>query len=781
MSKDAHWQETNACDNQARPSRRDILKVGAASLVPSIALSIGSKAWGDATTATATDGPVASLPQQSILKTHFKFGATSEPRLMADEAMLLGFDRLMQSNDVQIEALYEKLKLSMPINLNALRRGYQATKPDFSFATRSMLIDSVIGFGLLNRRGHATDEMRGQIVGSTMDLVAALTRGGKKTIDLHVGQASNMMPLAIAYDWLYPFLDDAQRKEIVVALCDYSIRPTLEALYGYDGRAFWVAGLNNWTTICIGGAIAAVLALRAEDDPGAFSVRRKPDEATTLPFADHADDLIRRGLRNVDRASMLIDSNGGLWGEGPGYQHDAVMPYFATLVSVESALSSRVELPPEISSFMANARSAAGLHVLSGLHHVSPTGQEFTYSDGTWSLTNQPINFLIAHYARLAGSSHWRGGAWQAARCGGTGNLAMHLLYRGLFDWTENISHPTGMAKFDIETERKSVYFFGHKATIPGKDDPAANPHVAIWRQSWTDRDSAAVLIKGGDNRRDHHSHLDVGTFLYDSQGVRWATEVGRAEGYPGYRCDGLTTWQPNTHTTFQVYPKRACGKNTLVMNSAVNDYTLRRVPEPWDWLWQINPDQAMNEADCWSPLSQVQTDPAADRWTAVVDLLPAYRRHGATSGAHRRFDFDRASGALTVTDNLRFVSDANELWWFMHVAVTTVPVVTTPDRIVFRAVRADGVPVYAELTLLDRPAGCNGFSFGALDERLPPGQPADKWLWGYANVEKQRQQFRKVSLQAAGVGPTATLSMRLRPLKELAGREAVGPEHLSQ
>ena len=78
-------------------------------------------------------------------------------------------------------------------------------------------------------------------------------------------------------------------------------------------------------------------------------------------------------------------------------------------------------------------------------------------------------------------------------------------------------------------------------------------------RGSWTDRNTTYVAAKGG--RADaHHGHLDLGTFVLDALGQRWAVQLG-ADNYdlPGY-FDEDHRWS--------YYRCRTEGQNTLTVNS---------------------------------------------------------------------------------------------------------------------------------------------------------------------------------------------------------------------
>mgnify|MGYP000667710848 CR=1 FL=1 len=88
------------------------------------------------------------------------------------------------------------------------------------------------------------------------------------------------------------------------------------------------------------------------------------------------------------------------------------------------------------------------------------------------------------------------------------------------------------------------------------------NVDVVFLRGKWNDPDAVFVGLKGGDNRA-NHSHLDLGTFVLDAQGQRWAVDIG-ADDYnlPGYFGDKRWTY----------YRLRTEGHNTLVMNGENQD-----------------------------------------------------------------------------------------------------------------------------------------------------------------------------------------------------------------
>ena len=50
--------------------------------------------------------------------------------------------------------------------------------------------------------------------------------------------------------------------------------------------------------------------------------------------------------------------------------------------------------------------------------------------------------------------------------------------------------------------------------------------NVGFLRTSWTNPDALWLAAKGGDNHA-NHSHLDLGSFVFEAGGVRWAEDLG--------------------------------------------------------------------------------------------------------------------------------------------------------------------------------------------------------------------------------------------------------------
>jgi hypothetical protein len=83
----------------------------------------------------------------------------------------------------------------------------------------------------------------------------------------------------------------------------------------------------------------------------------------------------------------------------------------------------------------------------------------------------------------------------------------------------------------------------------------SAHMETATMRASWTDSAGVFVGLHGGANDV-NHGHTDMGTFILDALGVRWALDLG-ADSYA----------LPNYMSNPNVYRRRAEGHNTVVID----------------------------------------------------------------------------------------------------------------------------------------------------------------------------------------------------------------------
>ena len=298
----------------------------------------------------------------------------------------------------------------------------------------------------------------------------------------------------------YDWLYDALTPQQRAAIKEAIIEKGLRpALTCYEGGAWWVTSPFNWNQVCNGGIAIGALAI-ADEEPQIGA------------------DVLSRALASVRRSFGEYEPDGG-WAEGPGYWDYATRYAVYVLAALNSALGTDLGLSEQPGL----ARTGDFR-----IHSVGPLEQTFNYADASAS-------------AGPAAEMFW------LARRYGRPDYARHERRR-----------PGARGAFDL------VWY------EPADDAPLALPldkafrgvEVAFFRSAWDDAEATFVGFKGGDNKA-NHSHLDLGTFVLDAQGRRWAEDLG-ADDYnlPGYF--GRERWR--------YYRLRTEGHNTLTINGKNQD-----------------------------------------------------------------------------------------------------------------------------------------------------------------------------------------------------------------
>ena len=141
------------------------------------------------------------------------------------------------------------------------------------------------------------------------------------------------------------------------------------------------------------------------------------------------------------------------------------------------------------------------------------------------------------------------------------------------------------------------------------------------------------MAFKGGEVNRGH-GQLDVGNFVLDALGVRWAEQTG-ADNYnlPGYSNRG-------SGQRWTYYRIRAEGQNTLVINPGAG------------------PDQNLAAK---APIIHLASRP--NEAVGIVDMDSAYAPHARVRRGIALFDHRRQ---VMIQDEIQ-ADDPAEVWWFMH------------------------------------------------------------------------------------------------------------------
>ena len=310
----------------------------------------------------------------------------------------------------------------------------------------------------------------------------------------------------IGYDWLYDYLSPEQRAAIRKALMEKGIGPGLESYRGTAKYGRWTKVHNNWSQVCNGGLAVGALAI-ADEEPAA------------------AREILASGLKAVLPAMANFGPDGS-WNEGPGYWGYTLQYTSYYLGALQSALGT-----------MAGLEKSPGLSQAGffRIYFTGPTGRTFNFADAHDSAGSAPSMFWLARTFNC-GVCAWH--HRQEAR-----GIAMDLIW-----YSPEGKDPTASGLVPCKYFRK--------------DD------VVFLRSAWEDPQALWVGFKGGDNAA-NHSHLDIGSFVMDALGQRWALDLG-SDDY------NMPAYFGNKRWTY--YRLKTESHNTLLINNE-NQATKAKAP----------------------------------------------------------------------------------------------------------------------------------------------------------------------------------------------------------
>ena len=289
---------------------------------------------------------------------------------------------------------------------------------------------------------------------------------------LDVAEMTNAM--AIGYDWLYDDLAEPDRQVIRQAIVKHGLEESVRQVAAK--KAWWHNVNHNWNQVCHGGLAAGALAV-ADAEPAL------------------AEKILRDALDHVPTAMASYAPDGG-WAEGPGYWGYATTYNVYLIAGLRSALGDDFGL-----SRKPGFADAGGFF----LESVGSSGTTFNYAD--------------------AGASRWPGQSclWYLATLFDQPSLACYQQARATdrpdpFDlvWYRPMTAKAGADRSPLCAFYKGV-------------------NVVYLRSSRDNAKATWVGFKGGDNKA-NHAHLDLGSFVLDYAGERFAIDLGSDDyNLPGY------------------------------------------------------------------------------------------------------------------------------------------------------------------------------------------------------------------------------------------------------
>jgi len=338
---------------------------------------------------------------------------------------------------------------------------------------------------------------------------------------LDVGEIS--LALAITYDWMFDDLSITDLKRIETSLLNKGMLPGIAK---HQKKSWLKRKINNHTQVINAGLVIAALALN--------DIYPQPCEKIMM---------IAKGV--MPKVMKHIYSPEGVYVEGPSYWQYGTTFNIMMIDALQTALKDDWGLT-QVTGFESTGTFE--------MHSISPTYKYFNFADAP-------------EQARITPALYWLGYAFKEPAYGNF-----------MTSWLENIfkarrsENKTAIVTLSGTMSNKPLSRFFPLAAIWYDKSSESKTHVptkivlkekgiAVLRTKWNDETALYLAIKGGKNGVSH-SHLDLGSFVLESDGVRWAIDFGREL----YNLPGISQYSKKGKR-WDYYRINTKSHNTIMIN----------------------------------------------------------------------------------------------------------------------------------------------------------------------------------------------------------------------
>ncbi|MDU5261441.1 MAG: heparinase II/III family protein, partial [Clostridium celatum] len=377
--------------------------------------------------------------------------------------------------------------------------------------------------------------------------------------------------VAIGYDWLYNYLSIDQREFIEKNIKSKSLDLFKE--YYNENSHFFIENDANWNIVANSGSIVSSIAI---SNPG---------------NKEYCNEIISLGLKSLQKSIINYYSDGNSY-EGPEYWAFSTEYLMYMIETTENILED---------GYFNNIIDFYKLGEVP--NHIVGIDGVFNYGDSR--------NFDIAGYLSL----------WLADKTQSPELTDYHK---------KNIIKNNSISIFDIIWYEPNIY---NKEVELVKDKYFPETGIITMKSSISSNEIGFVGIKGGKNGV-AHGDLDIGSFIFERDGIRWAIDLGKDDySLPGYFDNG------EYGERWSYYKKRAEGNNTLTIGSKDKE------------------DQTIGASAV-----IIKNDLNTESPSVVMDITQAYKEAVKVT---RSFTFENRED-LIIEDNFILKSE-EEVVWQMH------------------------------------------------------------------------------------------------------------------
>ena len=406
--------------------------------------------------------------------------------------------------------------------------------------------------------------------------------------------AEMALAVSIGYDWFYDYLSESQKNLLAETTYEYAIKPALSKNYL---KNWFTWSKNNWNSICYSGVGIASMTFSSYYPEEASEFLKMCYEAMPVAFANFTPD--------------------GVYAEGPGYSQSGMNSIVFFVATSKNYFGTDYGLS-EIDGFKELGKFPVYITTPTGVFNFGDNKARMCFSPALHWYASEYDSPLLACYQMWDVPGVFSPDTSEGTERNGKGKEdALSLLWYDRNYTAENA---------DFSDEALALKL--------GSD---VGQELVLLRSAYLDKNGTFAGIKGGYNYT-NHGDLDIGTFVFDAMGERWAEELG-----PGaYDAPDYFVNLP-AGGRWKNYCKRAEGQNTLV----------------------INPKMTIDDQYALAKASFTSFEETADGGRCALNMTDAYRMNGVLK-ATRDFELYDNSSALKITDKV-ICSIPSEIYWFMH------------------------------------------------------------------------------------------------------------------
>lgn len=358
---------------------------------------------------------------------------------------------------------------------------------------------------------------------------------------LDVGEMT--MALGVGYDWLYPALSEASRRTIREAIVEKGFKPSYDTAYNW-----FVDAEHNWNQVCNGGLAFGAIAVAESEPEWAQKIIDRAIDKVRLPMRHYAPD--------------------GAYPEGPGYWGYGTLFNVLLIGGLESTFGTDYGLS-QMPGFMQTGTYE--------MQMVSPLIKHFNYMDNSYEPESSSAPFWF--YSKTQDPS---------VLCQQVSILQRDTAKKYLKDRVLPAMLIWGAgAPMEKAVAPQETFWAGR-----------GNTPVCVMRSGWGDPNTRFVGVKLG-SPSINHGHMDVGSFVFEADGVRWAIDLG-SEDYNTTETRGVDLWNMAQQSQrWDVFRYNNRSHNTLTFN---------------DKLQRVNGSAQI-----------IESDSATARRFVKTDLTPVY------------------------------------------------------------------------------------------------------------------------------------------------------------